>query len=198
MSPKRKSRYHTAEAAHGPGSRFYVPSKFANDDDREQRERRMMRLSEMWKYAISIPVFFWHLVVEATKGVVKLLLFFVALMFTFIARAVVYLPSKLRPRRQEDDEYDDGDFFKRFRQARDGSRNKMRRASQNRPEDPPIVIPVDPMLAVERIMREDEHNLYRIVGCTRSASVDDMKKLFRRQSLLIHPDKNNHKVRAAV
>jgi hypothetical protein len=58
----------------------------------------------------------------------------------------------------------------------------------------PIEIPSDPAEALARIMKSDEQDLYKILGASSTATPEEMKKLFRRQSLMVHPDKNKHKV----
>eukprot|EP00047_Mylnosiga_fluctuans_P014578 m.39682 g.39682 ORF g.39682 m.39682 type:complete len:236 (-) comp5572_c0_seq2:699-1406(-) len=56
-----------------------------------------------------------------------------------------------------------------------------------------IDIPADSEQAVLRIMSVEETHFYHIIGAPRAATGDELKKHFRRQSLLVHPDKNKHK-----
>ena len=65
----------------------------------------------------------------------------------------------------------------------------------NADDNEPITIPTDPQEAVLRIMSEREDLSYRILGATPASTGDEIKKLYRKQSLLIHPDKNKHTVR---
>lgn len=54
----------------------------------------------------------------------------------------------------------------------------------------PVELPTDPNEAVMRIMKVEETDLYAVLGGTFESSANDLKRLFRRQSLLVHPDKN--------
>ena len=115
-------------------------------------------------------------------------MFSVAIFLAVVAKAVFYLPSKLRPKQENSEE----GFFNRAsgRSAGGGCGGGAPDA-----EEPPIVIPTDPVQALQRILAENENDLYRTLGASRTATPEELKKLFRRQSLMVHPDKNKHKVR---
>jgi hypothetical protein len=74
---------------------------------------------------------------------------------------------------------------------------KSARSRRNAPREN-ITMPSDPSEAVIRIMKCDEEDFYGILAASSECAQDDLKKLFRRQSLLVHPDKNTHKVRNAM
>ncbi len=71
-----------------------------------------------------------------------------------------------------------------------------RQLQRQRESTVPIVIPTDPSAAVERIMAIDEEDFYLVLGVPSASSADELKRVFRKQSLLVHPDKNrSHHVR---
>lgn len=53
-------------------------------------------------------------------------------------------------------------------------------------------LPMDSTLAVKRLMACAEHDFYEILYADMQTSAADIRKLFRRQSLLVHPDKCSH------
>ncbi len=78
-------------------------------------------------------------------------------------------------------------------QAQSPSREHQRAPDSASPRTP-ADLPSDPAAAVSRIMAAPETDLYAVLGGSRESSAEDLKRLFRRQSLLVHPDKNKSEV----
>jgi len=54
----------------------------------------------------------------------------------------------------------------------------------------PIAVPADSATAIGRVLALDPKLLYHTLGVPWTATAEDMKRAYRRQSIRIHPDKN--------